>query len=111
MCEGNGTSIVARVHARLLFPSHLVLASPSAAKSREEARRVARELVYFFVFVCVCVAHTTQRHFYLEEAATVSQGKGQNPSAIKTYSEFANLKREPSSTNFVILSVIISSSR
>ena len=94
-----------------LSPSHLVFASPSAAKCREEAWRVAHELVYFFLFLCVGVCVTAQRHFHLEEAATVSQGKGQNPSAIKTYSEFANLKREPSSTNFVILSVTISSSR
>jgi hypothetical protein len=39
------------------------------AKSREEARRVAREFWYIFLFLCVtsvCVlTHTTQRHFFL----------------------------------------------
>ena len=83
------------------------------ARRNVERKRVALRASWY-IFFCFCVSACvsyTQRHFYLEEAATVSQGKGQNPSAIKTYSEFANLKREPSSTNFVILSVTISSSR
>ena len=49
--------------------------------------------------------------FYLEETTASQEGNGQKPSEIKTYSDFAKRKRDPSSSIFVILSVTTSSSK
>lgn len=49
--------------------------------------------------------------FYLEEMTASQEGNGQKPSEIKTYSDFAKRKRDPSSSIFVILSVTTSSSK
>ena len=59
-----------------------------------------------------CANNKGTLFFYLEETTAESQeGNGQKPSEIKTYSDFAKRKRDPSSSIFVILSVTTSSSK
>lgn len=72
------------------------------------------QTLWFWSFFLLC---REQQHeqgtlfFYLEETTASQEGNGQKPSEIKTYSDFAKRKRDPSSSIFVILSVTTSSSK
>ena len=74
------------------------------------------QTLWFWSFFLLCEHNNTTpktRHsfFYLEETTASQEGNGQKPSEIKTYSDFAKRKRDPSSSIFVILSVTTSSSK
>lgn len=64
------------------------------------------QTLWFWSFFYCAFNNRGTLFFYLEE-----KGNGQKPSMIKTYSDFAKRKRDPSSSIFVILSVTTSSSK
>lgn len=71
------------------------------------------QTLWFWSFF-YCANNNTKQgtlFFYLEETTASQEGNGQKPSEIKTYSDFAKRKRDPSSSIFVILSVTTSSSK
>ena len=69
------------------------------------------QTLWFWSFFYCAFNNKGTLFFYLEETTASQEGNGQKPSEIKTYSDFAKRKRDPSSSIFVILSVTTSSSK